>query len=58
MLPGYEILCLSSPMYRIRYYSTRLYISPDGSYMLLTPKDKIRLYIEAIGAVGALEQCF
>ena len=38
--------------------TTRFCISPDGSYMFLTPKDKIRIYAEAIGAVGVLELCF
>ena len=38
--------------------TTRFCISPDGSYMFLTPKDEIQIYSEAIGAVGALEQRF
>ena len=54
--PGYEIFCLSSPIYQIRYYS--LFISPDASYMILTPKDKIWIYTDEIGAVGALRQRF
>ena len=29
-------------------------ISHNGSYMFLIPKDKIRIYVEVIGAVGAL----
>ena len=34
--------------------TTHFCIMRDGSYMFLTPKDKIWIYAEAIGAVGAL----
>ena len=53
---GYEIFCLSSPIYQIR--TTPFFISPDASYMFLTPKDKIRIYAEATDAVGAHGQRF
>ena len=53
---GYEIFCLSSPMYQIR--TTCFSISLDSSYMFLTPKDIIRIYAEAIDAVGAHGQHF
>ena len=57
---GYEIFCLCSPscsrIYHIR--TTPFLISPDASCMFLTPKDKIRIYAEAIDAVGARGQRF
>ena len=45
----YEIFCL---------WTTRFFISPDALYMFLTPKDKIRIYAEAIDAIGARGQRF
>ena len=49
--PGYEIF-----FYHALYTKLCFCISPNGSYMFLTPKHKIRIYAEAIGAVGALER--
>ena len=33
-----------------KFGTTRFCILPDGSYMFLIPKDKIRIYTEAIDA--------
>ena len=59
--PGYEIFFVYPALYT-ELGTTRFCISPDGSYMFLTPKDEIQIYSqiysEAIGAVGALEQRF
>ena len=40
-------------MVRRDFLDYSFFISPDASYMFPTPKDKIRIYAEAIDAVGA-----
>ena len=35
--------------------TTQFCVSPDGSYMYLTPNDKIWIYAEVIGAFGTLQ---
>ena len=51
--PGYEIFCYFALYTKLG--TTCFCISPERSYMFLTPKDKIWIYPEAIVAVGLVE---